>query len=1280
MDGSESFATVAAGGNNREPAPPTWDGSDPAINYQVFEKNVRYWQYESELDKKKQGVRLLRGLTGLARASVDSLEFDQVATEKGVENIMKRFKEEFAPHLEVSLPRAFEKAIYGQPRSHKETMQEYLLRADRAFFMLTKEGVTLPDAAVGYVLYRQASLTESQDLRFSAWAQGKYDRVTVTTCLRKLDKVVAEKSKSSGTFLQEEDGDGSEHEAYPVEFEDQKDEDQFVYVEEGDMDKIYDEDEIQIVLATYQEVRKAIQSSQKGRRFWKGKGRGSPGQDFFKNKKKIHIEQLKLRTRCARCGNIGHWAKECKNEPDGKGKSYQGSTASSVKAPSSAGQSWYVSTGFDGCSNSILDTNFGVWCRGDCTEDEVLGTHQVDKWGFAFHEDEPLDGQLRGSETVFRGPKGLVFEKGHDGSCCLFCLFIGLTTSPSTAVVDTAAQDGLIGRPALERLKQQLGAIGLRISWTKKKAKAHGVGGPAKVVGIAAIPLGLAGTTGILETTVVENDVPLLLPVTLLGSLQAVIDVHAEKMLFRRLDRTVDLIRLPSGHLAVDVLNFGTEGYKHPTEAIHAGLGESDFRCGSGSEVGDTMFTIVHRFLVMSDRLALFRRAFNRPAADAPMDPVERPKRNSKRAIARWRQVLDKAFCLQQLIGLEESVNSWLPQALGDPKHSQLSSKQLEEYVATAESMKPLQGKVAATKMAAECQHPAERLTMGGNQYGSWVICWDCHSRWKAPPYHVRETKKAKAKPAAMPASSAEEFKSQQAKEQIAKEIRAEFEEKFQVHAKKFREDVQQTRLDAQKNVGVLQSELREAAKMAVLNDIMMSEYAEMSMGKTRYEEHKGYYDGEMFGMAERKLAFREEMQALTELQEACREIPSQMTEGPGQHTGCGVDSFRSEERPSEVSLTSGDKETWVRLKGEGAKERMRALEEGAYYEIAELYIEGVEGGRFAVNYAEELEDGEHYVVKMRPTIKTLVEDEISEVEETALPKKTKTRLRRVEGQVRRVEGLQGERRVEGEQGGTFAVDVAEVYSPPRIASTAGKAGLNAGGSYDIQTGYDLGTPQGVEAMWNGLVEEDPELAVLCPPCTPFSVLQSLNYDRMPLVKALGLLGEGLHHLDVAAEVALRQYYRGKIFLFEHPLGSKAWSEESMEHIMQLPGVFVCRTDMCRYGMRVRDGLNLKPTRWVTNSWEIAKELQRRCNGGHQHETLMGGKAAAAAVYPPQLCQAVVRGLRRHLRAQGKLSEVKLEESHVIEVMAVRRQLDEEGGDDDLDVFEDILPEEVEQY
>ena len=175
----------------REPPPPVWDGSEPGLLFAVYEKNVKLWQFETELDTKKQGVRLLRGLTGVARAAADSLEFEQIADEKGVQNILQVLKGHFAPHLEVSLPRAFERAVYGPSRSHKEDIQEYLIRCERAFHLLSKEGVSLPDAAVGYVIYRQAALSESQELRFGAWAGGKYDKATVLSCLRKLDKVVS---------------------------------------------------------------------------------------------------------------------------------------------------------------------------------------------------------------------------------------------------------------------------------------------------------------------------------------------------------------------------------------------------------------------------------------------------------------------------------------------------------------------------------------------------------------------------------------------------------------------------------------------------------------------------------------------------------------------------------------------------------------------------------------------------------------------------------------------------------------------------------------------------------------------------------------------------------------------------------------------------------------------------------------------------------------------------------------------------------------------------------
>jgi hypothetical protein len=221
------------------------------------------------------------------------------------------FEGAFCSHLEVSVPRAFERAIYGPPRGHKEDIQEYLIRMERAFFMLSKEGVKLPDEALGYVLYRQASLSEGQELRFGAWAQGKYDKNTVTACLRKLDKVVADSKsgKSSVAFVQEGADEGSEepYEQGDVYGDDDDDPgESYVYLADGDLERVFEEPGLQVILSTYKEVKKAIQSQQKGCQFFKGKGkgRGSPWCDYTKDKRKVHIEQLKLRTCCAKCGTI----------------------------------------------------------------------------------------------------------------------------------------------------------------------------------------------------------------------------------------------------------------------------------------------------------------------------------------------------------------------------------------------------------------------------------------------------------------------------------------------------------------------------------------------------------------------------------------------------------------------------------------------------------------------------------------------------------------------------------------------------------------------------------------------------------------------------------------------------------------------------------------------------------------------------------------------------------------------------------------------------------------
>lgn len=126
MEGPGPFA-------GRDPPPPSWDGSEPNLRFAEYEKNVKLWEFEIDLAAERRGPRLLRGLTGVARAAAGSLEFEVLTKKDGVTQIMKCLKAHFAPHLEVSLPRAFERAVYGTPRGHKESIQEYLIRPERNF-------------------------------------------------------------------------------------------------------------------------------------------------------------------------------------------------------------------------------------------------------------------------------------------------------------------------------------------------------------------------------------------------------------------------------------------------------------------------------------------------------------------------------------------------------------------------------------------------------------------------------------------------------------------------------------------------------------------------------------------------------------------------------------------------------------------------------------------------------------------------------------------------------------------------------------------------------------------------------------------------------------------------------------------------------------------------------------------------------------------------------------------------------------------------------------------
>ena len=174
-EGAEGQASF----KDRDPAP-QFDGG--AERFKGWLRELTLWKHDTDVPKAKHGTKVYRQLSGAAKSAVDEVPVEEIGKETGLDKIIAKLKEHFEPYLETAVPKASEKAIYGEPRRTKETFGELVIRADSAFRELKDEGVELDSKVTGYVIYRQANLSQAQEV--STWISGQYDRGSVVGALR----------------------------------------------------------------------------------------------------------------------------------------------------------------------------------------------------------------------------------------------------------------------------------------------------------------------------------------------------------------------------------------------------------------------------------------------------------------------------------------------------------------------------------------------------------------------------------------------------------------------------------------------------------------------------------------------------------------------------------------------------------------------------------------------------------------------------------------------------------------------------------------------------------------------------------------------------------------------------------------------------------------------------------------------------------------------------------------------------------------------------------------
>ena len=156
---------------------------------------------------------------------------------------------------------------------------------------------------------------------------------------------------------------------------------------------------------------------------------------------------------------MGHISRECTAQPSDKSKG-SSSTQSSV----TSNKSGFFVVRDEDPEHAANGSHFPVAFE----TSQCGGSHL---WLKKFVEDRRRK-QLSG-EHDFEQSEAAYKSAQSEGFC-------GITTHSAHGVVDTAAEGGLIGSLALQRLNHSLEAHGLTCKWTPKRSSAKGVGGTGK--------------------------------------------------------------------------------------------------------------------------------------------------------------------------------------------------------------------------------------------------------------------------------------------------------------------------------------------------------------------------------------------------------------------------------------------------------------------------------------------------------------------------------------------------------------------------------------------------------------------------------------------------------------------------------------------------------------------------------------------------------------------------------------------------------------------------------
>ena len=131
----------------------------------------------------------------------------------------------------------------------------------------------------------------------------------------------------------------------------------------------------------------------------------------------------------------------------------------------------------------------------------------------------------------------------------------------------------------------------------------------------------------------------------------------------------------------------------------------------------------------------------------------------------------------------------------------------------------------------------------------------------------------------------------------------------------------------------------------------------------------------------------------------------------------------------------------------------------------------------------------------------------------------------------------------------------------------------------------------------------------------------------------------------------------GRHFLHEHPQSAASWLDHGIDRMKNDPSIHIATADQCMYGLKTPtagggEAPARKATTFMTTSRQMATLLEKRCDGSHEHQPLVGGRCKDAAYYPIPLIQTILEGIRATKDSENFIRDEKNEKRALVHAIS----------------------------